>query len=58
MQDAKERKSRIDKDGKIIYMTIAIPNNNKKQVLQGTAMDDPATLARKFAYKHNLGLSN
>lgn len=37
------------RDGQIIHMNVAIPNQRQKQALKGTTLDDPATLARKFA---------
>ena len=49
MQDERQKQILMERDGQIIHMNVAIPNQRQKQALKGTALDDPATLARKFA---------
>mgnify|MGYP000974495820 CR=1 FL=1 len=51
---AQKRMAQID--GQVIYLNVFVASKNKQFGLQGTTLDDPASLARNFAYEHNLGL--
>jgi len=44
-------------DGQLIYMRVLSSHDNKYHGLQATTLDNPTLLARKFAYDHNLRLT-
>jgi len=46
LQDERQKQQKIERDGQLIYLNITIPNKNKKQALQGSTLDNAATLAR------------
>ena len=58
IQDENEKSAKKARDGQLIYLNVEIANQKKKQSIQATTLDDPAAVARKFAQKHNLGLTN
>ena len=57
IEDEQERKRICEVDGQLIYLRVLCQADNKNYGFSGTTKDDPATMARKFAYVHNMRLT-